>query len=107
MKVTFTSALLVSVAAAFPALLDPEVLARSEDIVARIARRQGIANDPLKISQSQTNCGPTPCLTFDEKDQEVSVTGEFAYRSPAPDEIRGLCPGLNAAANHGQVFSRV
>jgi hypothetical protein len=31
----------------------------------------------------------------------VSTTGQYAYASPAADEIRGPCPGLNAAANHG------
>ena len=47
------------------------------------------------------NCGPTPCLVFNEADQYVSVTGQYTYASPAADEIRGPCPGLNAAANHG------
>lgn len=45
--------------------------------------------------------GPTPCLTFDPEDQLVSTTGEYAYQSPAVSDIRGPCPGLNAAANHG------
>lgn len=39
--------------------------------------------------------------TFDPKDQLVSVTGDHAYASPGTADIRGPCPGLNAAANHG------
>lgn len=57
--------------------------------------------DPLGLSRAQTNCGPTPCPTFDEEDQQVSTTGEHAFASPGPGDIRGPCPGLNAAANHG------
>jgi hypothetical protein len=52
-------------------------------------------------SSEETNCGPTPCTTFDATEQFVSTTGQNAYASPAADEIRGPCPGLNAAANHG------
>ncbi|PVH71859.1 Cloroperoxidase, partial [Cadophora sp. DSE1049] len=60
-----------------------------------------LSNDPLGISKAQTNCGPTPCTTFDEEDQLVSVTGQNAYQSPSASDIRGPYPGLNAAANHG------
>ncbi|KUJ08333.1 Cloroperoxidase, partial [Mollisia scopiformis] len=38
---------------------------------------------------------------FDAQDQLVSVTGEYVWQSPAVSDIRGPCPGLNAAANHG------
>lgn len=31
----------------------------------------------------------------------MTTTGEHAYVSPAAGDIRGPCPGLNAAANHG------
>lgn len=54
-----------------------------------------------QISKARTNCGNIPCLTFDAHDQHVSTTGNHAYASPGPGEIRGPCPGLNAAANHG------
>ena len=92
---TFTLlAAVVGLAAAFPANFaeDPEVQKRA----ARVLQRKDLLNDPLGISKAQTNCGPTPCLTFTE-DQLVSVTGDHAYASPAADEIRGPCPGLNAA----------
>lgn len=38
---------------------------------------------------------------FDAKEQLVNVHGEHEYRDPGPGDIRGPCPGLNAAANHG------
>ncbi|CEJ82913.1 Putative Peroxidase, family 2 domain-containing protein [[Torrubiella] hemipterigena] len=38
---------------------------------------------------------------FDATEQLVSVHGEHEYRDPRPGDIRGPCPGLNAAANHG------
>lgn len=55
------------------------------------------------LSAARSNCGaqnPLGCSPFDESSQKPSITGEHAYASPAPDEIRGPCPGLNAAANH-------
>ena len=38
---------------------------------------------------------------FDATEQLVSVSGEHEYQDPGPGDIRGPCPGLNAAANHG------
>ena len=89
---------LASTALGFPAIAkDPQAAANLATASALLKR----ATDPLGISQAETNCGPTPCLTFDPKDQLVSVTGQNAYQSPAVSDIRGPCPGLNAAANHG------
>ena len=34
-------------------------------------------------------------------DQLVSVSGEHVWQAPGLSDIRGPCPGLNAAANHG------
>lgn len=121
MKSAYIASLLVTAVSAFPASFDPSVVRRvnnnADQIAARLEplesrssvvqdpakleRRQQLSQDPLGLSKSQTNCGPTPCLTFNEKDQEVSITGEHAYASPGPGDIRGPCPGLNAAANHG------
>ena len=94
MKVAFVVAALTSVTAAFP-LNEPAF----GNVLEELIKRQG--GDPIGISKAETNCGPTPCPTFSEEDQFVSTTGQFAYASPAADEIRGPCPGLNAAANHG------
>ncbi|KAI9710835.1 MAG: hypothetical protein M1828_002033 [Chrysothrix sp. TS-e1954] len=100
-------AALATLASAFPALrnADPEQVQRAVEISERttssLIDRQQIPPDALGISAAETNCGPTPCLNFDPKDQLVSTTGQNAWASPAADEIRGPCPGLNAAANHG------
>lgn len=37
---------------------------------------------------------------FDAEEQLVSVHGDHEYQDPGPNDIRGPCPGLNAAANH-------
>ncbi|KAF2755744.1 hypothetical protein EJ05DRAFT_540403 [Pseudovirgaria hyperparasitica] len=85
---------------AFPVMDNPETVELSRQFIKRQVP-DPLGQDALALSKSQTNCGPTPCLTFDEKDQLVSITGDHAYASPAPGDIRGPCPGLNAAANHG------
>ncbi|KAL9082067.1 MAG: hypothetical protein Q9159_006754 [Coniocarpon cinnabarinum] len=67
-----------------------------------ILGRQVNAQDPVGASKAQTNCGfGGPCLTFNEEQQLVSTSGENQWIAPAPGDIRGPCPGLNAAANHG------
>ncbi|KAF7191667.1 Dothistromin biosynthesis peroxidase dotB [Pseudocercospora fuligena] len=58
-------------------------------------------DDYLGISKAESNCGTRACPTFDPKDQLVSVSGEHVWAAPGPGDIRGPCPGLNAAANHG------
>lgn len=40
------------------------------------------------VSSAETNCGPLTCAVFDEAEQKVSTTGQYAYASPAADEIR-------------------
>ncbi|KAF7196971.1 Dothistromin biosynthesis peroxidase dotB [Pseudocercospora fuligena] len=44
-----------------------------------------------------------PNPTFDAKDQYVDVTdsGPNPFKAPGSGDLRGECPGLNAAANHG------
>ncbi|KAH7346606.1 Chloroperoxidase [Rhexocercosporidium sp. MPI-PUGE-AT-0058] len=51
----------------------------------------------------ETNCGPVPCLVFNEKEQFVSIDGEHSFVPPTSIDPRGPCPGLNAAANHGYI----
>ncbi|KAF7193697.1 Dothistromin biosynthesis peroxidase dotB [Pseudocercospora fuligena] len=61
-------------------------------------------NAATRVSKSRDNCGflhKGQCTTFDAASQRVSTTGQYAYQSPGPNDIRGPCPGLNAAANHG------
>ena len=95
---------LAALSAAWPALQEiqnahPNVLQEAAKLAARTL--EGRQNDPLGTSRAETNCGPTPCLNFDPADQLVSTSGQWAYASPAASDIRGPCPGLNAAANHG------
>lgn len=47
-----------------------------------------------------------PLLIINTIDQLVSVSGEHQYVAPGPGDIRGPCPGLNAAANHGCRYPR-
>lgn len=55
-----------------------------------------------KVSASRNNGGfLTPITFFDSEEQFVSTTGEHAWAPPGKTDIRGPCPGLNAAANHG------
>ncbi|CAK3923823.1 Aromatic peroxygenase [Lecanosticta acicola] len=67
-----------------------------------LEKRQVPSTDALQaISRARSNCGNIPCLVFDEESQYVSTSGDHAWAAPKDDEIRGPCPGLNAAANHG------
>lgn len=38
---------------------------------------------------------------FCTSDQFIDISGEHKFVAPGPGDIRGPCPGLNAAANHG------
>ena len=95
MKYLGTALALVPAVIAFPAGFNPSATRTVNSYQKRAD------NATQAISQAQSNCGPHLCTTFDEQAQFVSNTGEHAYQSPAPDDIRGPCPGLNAAANHG------
>jgi len=102
MKTTLLLASALS-AAAFPQLSNRGL---SDEVSQFMQNPQGHAlakrqEDALGISAAQSNCGTRACPTFDEKDQRVSVSGEHQWIAPGPGDIRGPCPGLNAAANHG------
>lgn len=102
MKIALLLTALAGSACAFPIMDDPQTAQVAHDLWNRYqSAPRDLSQDPLGISKAQTNCGPTPCTTFDAKDQLVSLTGQHAYQSPAASDIRGPCPGLNAAANHG------
>lgn len=80
--------------AAIPSFMDdPIALEQAKSILRR--------NDALGLSKSESNCGLVPCTTFDEDDQLITLTGPHSFESPGLGDIRGPCPGLNAAANHG------
>lgn len=44
-------------------------------------------------------------VTKNNIDQLVSVSGEHEFIKPGPGDIRGPCPGLNAASNHGYLVN--
>ncbi|CZR54569.1 uncharacterized protein PAC_04453 [Phialocephala subalpina] len=85
MKTAVFLAAMASSTWAFPIMDDPKTAQMAREFLERYqAGPRDLSNDPLGISKAQTNCGPTPCT-----------------QSPAASNIRGPCPGLNAAANHG------
>ncbi|KAK4498561.1 hypothetical protein PRZ48_011219 [Zasmidium cellare] len=61
------------------------------------------APTPAQVASAGRNhCGNlTPCTLFDAAEQYVSTSGAHAFQSPKSTDLRGPCPGLNAAANHG------
>ncbi|KAI9651489.1 MAG: hypothetical protein M1831_000806 [Alyxoria varia] len=65
-------------------------------------RQVGLPSN-LPLSQNEGNSGPIPSLIFNAKEQFVNVKPGTVheFRSPGPNDKRGPCPGLNAAANHG------
>lgn len=95
MKCTFFSlailALAISEVAAFPKLAreHAERLAGSPKV-----RHQPRPRDPLKKRAN-----------FDAAAQYVSTKGAHAFVAPnfGAGDVRGPCPGLNAAANHGYI----
>ncbi|OQO04752.1 hypothetical protein B0A48_09675 [Cryoendolithus antarcticus] len=103
MVMLHTLAFMAGTAIAMPHLMnDPVALRNARDLIARRADHISRATqDPLGVSKAETNCGPVSCPTFSEADQHITLTGQYAYASPGAGDIRGPCPGLNAAANHG------
>ena len=57
----------------------------------------------LPISENEGNSGPIDSVVFDPQDQFVDVRPGTTHQfiAPGPNDKRGPCPGLNAAANHG------
>jgi hypothetical protein len=94
-KLLLCAAVFGSAVNAFPRLMgrDHSILHVSPEM--QIQARQ--------LSMSEDNCGPTPCGVLGEADQFANVSRGSAhqYVAPGPGDIRGPCPGLNAAANHG------
>lgn len=87
---------MVTTAFAIPSFMnDPVALEKAREILRR--------DDPLGLSKAESNCGLVPCVTFNEDDQLMKLDGAHAhaYVRPGPGDIRGPCPGLNTAANHG------
>lgn len=79
-------------AAAWPAVMEATLQKRVEPG----------PREPLFLSGRQ-NTGVVPPVTFDAEEQFVDVRPGSGHEfvAPGPGDIRGQCPGLNAAANHG------
>lgn len=95
MKVAGTLAILALAAAevaAYPklALEHAEKLAKSQ-----LGKRSTAARDP----------GVQKRVSFDAASQYVSTEGQHVFVPPdyKAGDVRGPCPGLNAAANHGYI----
>lgn len=89
-------------AAAFPTVInDIATRTRLEAFQKRQSEVTPGSAAAIAASKARGNCGVVPCLVFDAKEQFVSTTGANAFVVPKKTDIRGPCPGLNAAANHG------
>ncbi|KAH6663854.1 hypothetical protein B0J14DRAFT_630715 [Halenospora varia] len=69
---------------------------------ALLNERQSLPSN-LPLSAAEGNSGPIRSLQFNAADQFVDVKPGSAHPfvAPGPNDKRGPCPGLNAAANHG------
>lgn len=72
------------------------------EMAAKVIARQSLPSN-LPLSSLEGNSGPIPSLGFDPVDQFVNVEPGTTHQfiAPGPNDERGPCPGLNAAANHG------
>jgi hypothetical protein len=66
-------------------------------------REEPPSRNPAFKSERPNTGASGPALTFNAADQLVNVGSGSGheFRSPRSGDIRGQCPGLNAAANHG------
>ncbi|RDA94024.1 hypothetical protein CP533_5048 [Ophiocordyceps camponoti-saundersi (nom. inval.)] len=70
-----------------------------------LERRASMYNGKMATESSSANPSPSSSSSsevgFDAERQLVSTSGDHAFMPPGPDDMRGMCPGLNALANHG------
>ncbi|KAI5359743.1 putative chloroperoxidase [Septoria linicola] len=90
-----TTALLLNGAVAFPQIA--EMVAKQ--------KRQGVGIPEEVIPFPEWPGTPNHATfnQFNAAQQLVSVSGDHEFRMPGPNDIRGPCAGLNAAANHGYI----
>lgn len=94
MKFTTIALAVLPCVAAWPAVL-------SED--ANLVKRAEPPPRKPKFLSKRQNTGVIPPVGFNAKEQFVDVRkgSGHAFVAPKESDIRGQCPGLNAAANHG------
>ncbi|KAF2208184.1 hypothetical protein CERZMDRAFT_87914 [Cercospora zeae-maydis SCOH1-5] len=83
-------------ASAYPAVLEALAVEKRQNNFPEVP--------PPKFTTDRDNCGSHgKCTVFDADDQLVHVSqgSGHEFRAPGPNDLRGQCPGLNAAANHG------
>lgn len=98
MKGLFVLGALASLTTAFPARMlealqdHPELAAQAEEIM---GKRQAGADGATALFEA--------IPTFDARRQLINVGPGSGreWRPPGPNDLRGVCPGLNAFANHG------
>lgn len=98
MKGFFLLGALAPLTAAFPARLieelqiSPELAARTEEAM---GKRQASADAATGLFEA--------IPTFDGSRQLIDVGpgSGHEWQAPGPNDLRGVCPGLNAFANHG------
>lgn len=90
-------AALAPLAAAFPLELmekfqnDPAMVARANDLMA--GKRQSGADAATAIFET------VPTFNAEEQYIDVSPGSGHEWQAPGPNDLRGVCPGLNAFAN--------
>ncbi|KAK5711414.1 hypothetical protein LTR15_012487 [Elasticomyces elasticus] len=87
-------AILASNVAAFPHLAMDRM---TEGLSADVAYKQLLERQALP---PQGGAGPLTPPPFDAKAQLIDVSGSHAFTPPSSSDARGMCPGLNALANH-------
>lgn len=98
MKAALLLGVLAPLAAAFPTHMleelqsDPELAARAEEL---LGKRQASADGATAIFEA--------IPTFNARRQLINVGpgSGHEWQAPGPNDLRGVCPGLNAFANHG------
>lgn len=83
--------------------MNPETAAITARVEEAVKEYRTNSLDKRQIGTVESQCGTTPCTTFNATAQFVDVRPGTAHQFVAPtaSDKRGPCPGLNAAANHG------
>ena len=83
----------ISLVSAYPRIAE---LVEEQKLAERIAPVTSFPEYPGSPAHAKVN-------KFDAKDQLINVHGNHKFIAPGPNDIRGPCAGLNAAANHGYI----
>lgn len=93
-------------AAATSVVAFPQLMELDQTLKGKLSNLEKRAVEPPyrapAVPINRPNTGLPP-LGFNAADQYVdtSDSGPHPFKAPGPNDKRGQCPGLNAAANHG------